>query len=208
MELTPLSAGLAGAIAMFALQLLLCLKAKRLAVRLIPVYLIVAALLCGAATFLGVFGTYSAGAISGNELAGLFLLALTGIAATGSALAWLVFGISKLVGRKKEGAPEAGGEARDSRRTISPALKKAALAMLAAVVVIGSAVYLSPSLRAKSFVALHGDDIEYAVEAGHGVPAWLGDYDYNSWEKGAILAYRKPASRRSKRRDGYRLAAS
>ena len=100
MELTPLSAGLVGAIAMFALQLLLCLKAKRLAIRLIPVYIIAAALLYGAATFLGAFGTYSAGAISGNELAGLVVLVLTGIAATGCALGWLAFGIIRLANRK------------------------------------------------------------------------------------------------------------
>ena len=182
MELTPLSAGLAGAAAVFALQLLLCFKSKRTAIRLIPVYLVVATLLYAGATFLGVFGTYSAGAISGNELAGLVLLLVAGISAAGSALAWLIFGISKLISRKKreELATDAEGAA---HKQVSPIVKKAALAVAAAIIAVGAAVYLNPELQARAFVALHGDELESSIEAGHGVPAWLGNYDYNSFAR-------------------------
>lgn len=98
-ELTPLFWAIAGIAALFLIQLLLCMKANKLAVKLIPVYLILAVLAYSAATYLGVFGTYSLGALSGNELAGLLLLFVAGIAAVGPLLAWAVCGIIRLVRR-------------------------------------------------------------------------------------------------------------
>ncbi len=180
MELTPLTAGLMGAGVAFALQLLLCFKAKTLAAKLVPACLVAAALLYAAATYLGLLGTYSAGAISGNELAGLVLLLMAGITGAGCLAAWIAFGITKLIARKKTPSP-AKGEGVGEHKQPSPIVRKAMLAVAAAIVIVSAVVYLNPSIRAKSFVALHGAEIESAIEAGHGVPAWLGNYDYNSW---------------------------
>ena len=57
-ELTPLSWGIIGFVLLFAAQLLLCLKAKRKAVKCIPLYLIGCALLYGIATYTGLLGSY------------------------------------------------------------------------------------------------------------------------------------------------------
>ena len=69
--------------------------------RLIPAYLICIMLAYAAATYLGAFGVYSAGAISGNELAGLVLLMISGVEAVGPALAWAIYGVYSLTRRKR-----------------------------------------------------------------------------------------------------------
>lgn len=92
-ELTPLSWGLLGVAALFVTQLLLCFRARSRVARSIPMLLILLGLLYSGAAYAGLFGTYSAGAISGNQLAGLICAVIVGIAAAGVALAWLVYGV-------------------------------------------------------------------------------------------------------------------
>ncbi|MBE6961889.1 MAG: hypothetical protein E7445_05470 [Ruminococcaceae bacterium] len=92
-ELTPLAWGLVGVTALFVTQLLLCFRARSRVLRSMPVLLVMAGLLYSGATYAGLFGSYSAGAISGNQLAGLICAIVVGIAAFGVALAWLVYGV-------------------------------------------------------------------------------------------------------------------
>ena len=101
-ELSPLGWGCIGLALLFAVQLLLCLRSKRKAVKCIPLYLILLGLLFSGAEYLGIFGSYSAGAISGNQLAGLILALITGIAAAGVAAAWGVYGIILLIRRRTQ----------------------------------------------------------------------------------------------------------
>lgn len=90
-ELTPLALGLIGAAIFFAVQLAFCLLAKKRAVRCAPLYLLfLCALLCIAAG-MGLFGSDSAGAISGNGLVAVIFAVITGIAAVGDLLAWLAY---------------------------------------------------------------------------------------------------------------------
>lgn len=90
-ELTPLSWGLIGTAILFAMQLLLCFRVRRKTIKCVPIYLVILGLLLSGATYLGVFGTYSAGAISGNGLVALIFACITAIAAVGVLLAWLVY---------------------------------------------------------------------------------------------------------------------
>lgn len=83
--------GLLGAVFFMALQLLLCFKVRPLAGKLIPAYLILLGLLYGLGTWLGLFGTYSLGAIAGHEIVALILLIIVGIASLGESLAWVVY---------------------------------------------------------------------------------------------------------------------
>ena len=85
----------------FAVQLLLCFKTKRLAARLIPAYAVCGILAYGAATFLGAFGTYSMGAISGNEIAGIVVFIAAGVIAVGPLLAWVVYGVSSVARKRR-----------------------------------------------------------------------------------------------------------
>lgn len=105
-ELTPLSWGLIGIVLLFIIQLLLCLKAKRRAIKCIPVYIVVCGLLFGIATSIGLFGSYSAGAISGNGIVGFFIASIVGIAGVGIFVAWLVYWILRSVMRKPPATPK------------------------------------------------------------------------------------------------------
>ena len=93
---------LVGSALLFVLQMALLIKTKRVAVRLIPAYLVCAVLACAGFAHIGVFGAHVEGAGFGNELAGLSLLLIAGIEAVGPALAWAVYGIALLVGKDKE----------------------------------------------------------------------------------------------------------
>lgn len=92
---------LVGSAALFVLQVALLVKAESVVVRLIPAYAICAMAAYSVATYFGLFGTYSFGAISGNELAGLVLLAITGVEAVGPLLAWVAYGAMTAVRRRK-----------------------------------------------------------------------------------------------------------
>jgi len=76
---------------MFLLQLLFCFKAKGLAVKLIPVWLLLAVFLLEGLIWLGVFGTSSFGVLAGHQIAAYFAAFVTGIAALGAALAWVIY---------------------------------------------------------------------------------------------------------------------
>lgn len=94
---------LTGTALLFALQLLLLAKARRTAVRLIPVYLVCALFAYAAATYLGMLGTYDATDSVTNELVGTALFMISGVEAVGPVLAWAVYGAALLV-RKKKGS--------------------------------------------------------------------------------------------------------
>ena len=101
-EVSPLGWGCIGLALLFAAQLALCLKCRRKAVKCIPLYLILLGMLLSVAEYLGIFGSYSAGAISGNQLVGLILALITGIAAAGVAAAWGVYGIILLIRKRTQ----------------------------------------------------------------------------------------------------------
>lgn len=73
----------------FLVQLVFCLKVKQKALKFIPLYLIVVILLYGIATYIGLFGSYSFGAISGNELSGLIIMIFDGVFSLGILIAWI-----------------------------------------------------------------------------------------------------------------------
>lgn len=100
-ELTPLSWGIIGCVFTFAIQLILCLKARRRVIKCIPLYLIGCGFLYGGAAYIGLLGSYSAGALSGNGIVGLLIIFIIAIASVGTLLAWLVYGISILTKHKK-----------------------------------------------------------------------------------------------------------
>ena len=92
-ELTPLAWGLMGTAVLFLIQLLLCFRVRSRVLRGLPVLAVMAGLVFCGGTYAGVFGEYSAGAISGNQLTGLVLSVMVGVAAAGVALGWLVYGV-------------------------------------------------------------------------------------------------------------------
>lgn len=89
-ELTPLAWGLIDMAIVCAIQLLLCLKVKSLVMRCIPLFLMMLGFGYAIATYFGVLGTYSAGAISGNQLAAVIVMVVLAIASTGIGLGWFV----------------------------------------------------------------------------------------------------------------------
>ena len=99
-ELTPLSWGLIGFAILFFLQLLLCVRVQNKLVKCIPLFLILFGFLLSGAVYFGVFGSYSAGAISGNGLVALIFAFVVGIAA-GVLLAWCAYGGVRLLKRDK-----------------------------------------------------------------------------------------------------------
>lgn len=99
-SLTPLSWALIFEACLFAMQLALCFKVRSWVVKCVPILIVIGGLLFGLLTSVGVFGTYSAGAISGNGLAGFFIACIVGIASIGVVLAWAVYGLARLIGRR------------------------------------------------------------------------------------------------------------
>ena len=99
-SLTPLSWALIFEVCLFAMQLLLCFKVRSKAVRCVPSLVVGSGLLVGLLTSIGVFGSYSAGAISGNGIAGFFIVCIVGIASIGVVLAWAVYGLVRWIGRR------------------------------------------------------------------------------------------------------------
>ncbi|MEG0321379.1 MAG: hypothetical protein RR606_04210 [Oscillospiraceae bacterium] len=100
-ELTPLSWGLISLAIVFSLQLLLCFKARRIGIKCIPVYFIILGFICCLLTYWGIFGTYSAGAISGNGLVAAIFAFILGIAAVGILIAWVVYWIVLCAKRRR-----------------------------------------------------------------------------------------------------------
>ena len=85
---TMMILGLIGII-FLAIQLLFCLKAKRMAVKLIPVYFILFCLLVAALFYVGAFGT---GFLNAERIVA-WLIGIGVVAATvGDAIAWAIYG--------------------------------------------------------------------------------------------------------------------
>ena len=101
-NLTPLSWMLICSIPIFALQLILCFKAKKKAVKLIPLYLVLFGAFLGVAEYIGLFGTSSAGVISGNSLVGEIILAVVGTVFIGVILAWFIYWLVNLKRSKQK----------------------------------------------------------------------------------------------------------
>lgn len=95
--------GAIGALLFFGLQFLF-FRAKRTAVKLIPVYLILLCAVYCAAMYAGLFGTSSMGVLAGHEIVALICAVVVGIASVGVALAWLVFGLTR--GKRKNRQPQ------------------------------------------------------------------------------------------------------
>lgn len=85
------------AVIFFVLQLVFCYKGKKTLVKCIPVYLIILGALNCVANYMGLYGSYSAGAISGNEIAAIVGGIFVGIGSIGVLLAWTVYGIIHLI---------------------------------------------------------------------------------------------------------------
>ena len=81
----------------FLVQLVFCLKVKQKALKFIPLYLIIVILLYGIATYMGLFGSYSFGDISGNELSGLIIMIFDGAFSFGILIAWITCIILKKI---------------------------------------------------------------------------------------------------------------
>ena len=77
-------------ILIFAVQLLLCYKSKRTAIKLIPAYIIIFLVLFATALYVGAFGTGSFGA---NQILAKILAIGIGVALIGDVIAWIVYGI-------------------------------------------------------------------------------------------------------------------
>ena len=72
----------------FAVQLLICYKVKRIAIKLIPVYIILSFLLFSTALYTGVFGT---GFLGAERILAIILALGIGTALFGAAVAWVVY---------------------------------------------------------------------------------------------------------------------
>ena len=76
----------------FAVQSLLCFKAKKFTVKLIPVFVSAVLALLLALMFFGVFGEWSAGILgNGQELVAGFLLIILGFGFIGDIIAWVLW---------------------------------------------------------------------------------------------------------------------
>ncbi len=89
--------GIICAVIFFAIQFMLCNKGKKTLIKCIPLYLIILGALICTANYLGFFGSYSAGAISGNEIVAIIYDFFVGAAFIGVLLAWMAYGINYLI---------------------------------------------------------------------------------------------------------------
>lgn len=99
MEFILIGLGLAAPV--FIIQLLFCFLAKRIAVKLIPIY---CSVICGILILLmglGVFGTWSAGILgNGQALAAGIIGIILGVSIVGIILAWIVWAVIYLSKKK------------------------------------------------------------------------------------------------------------
>ena len=89
-DYTIIAACIAAAGLFFAVQLILCCKAKTSAAKLVPAFLILILLLLAAALYAGMFG-HGEGFIPSNAILALVIALPAGAALTGDALAWIVY---------------------------------------------------------------------------------------------------------------------
>jgi|GEM_PF-4683672 len=82
-----LAAGVVVALIYFVAQLAFCLKAKKIVIKLIPLYVFFIPVIYCALLAFGAFGRSY-----GNAVFALFLVLIIGISAIGEILAWVVYG--------------------------------------------------------------------------------------------------------------------
>lgn len=75
----------------FGIQLFLCFKVKHKIIKRIPLYLILLGYLYCILEYSGIFGSYSAGALPGNELAAVLVGILLSIVFVGVTSAWIIY---------------------------------------------------------------------------------------------------------------------
>jgi len=83
---------------LFAIQLLLCFKVKRIAFKLIPAYMILFCILLSVLLYIGVFGT---GFLSAERILAAILAMGTGAALVGDITAWVVYKIRLVIKENK-----------------------------------------------------------------------------------------------------------
>ena len=81
-----------GALIYFAAQLAFCLKAKKIVIKLIPLYVFLIPVVYCALLGFGAFGSQPVGSIDGNKIIAMVFGVIIGIAAIGEILAWVVYG--------------------------------------------------------------------------------------------------------------------
>lgn len=91
--------GLGCAIFSFAAQVLICLMTKKTALRLIPVYIIVAGIVLCIAVYSGMFGTGNGFIGDGYKILALILSMIIGLACIGVVSAWIVYTVLKMRNR-------------------------------------------------------------------------------------------------------------
>ena len=97
-DYTIFAVGLLGTFLFFIVQLTLCIKAKKMSVKLIPVYII---LFCGMPTIADLCGLLGyRGFISMQGILAVVLAIIIGFALVGEAAAWIVYNVHK---RKRSG---------------------------------------------------------------------------------------------------------
>jgi hypothetical protein len=87
-------------IILFAVQLTLCMKVKRIAVKCVPVYVLIIGIIYCGLEYIGFFGSYSAGAISGNKLGAVLMLGIILFVGIGDVAAWIGYAIIKKIIKK------------------------------------------------------------------------------------------------------------
>ena len=99
-------------LAVMVAQILLCLYAKKIAIKLIPVYVFWLAVAIGAVLMQGTFSEYLGGHMA-TALLGLIMVIAAVIAAVADACVWLVFFIMGRAKKKQAAVKEVQAEARE-----------------------------------------------------------------------------------------------
>jgi hypothetical protein len=86
-----LIAGIAALAFTFGIQILLCFKARKVGVKLIPIYLLFLCIAFCVALSLGMFGTGSGVIANTNKLAALIVSIPVTFACIGDVLAWVLY---------------------------------------------------------------------------------------------------------------------
>lgn len=100
-------------VAVMVAQILLCLYAKKIPVKIIPVYVIWFVVGVGAVLMQGTFSEYLGGHMA-SALLGLVMVIAAAIAAVADACVWLVFFIMGRAKKKQAAMKEAEPETRES----------------------------------------------------------------------------------------------
>lgn len=89
-DYTIIVMGIAVLLLFFAIQLILCVKTRKVAVKICPIFFIFLMFLFSITLYAGIWG-YGKGFIPSNNLIALIIAAGAGIASIGEMFAWLVY---------------------------------------------------------------------------------------------------------------------